>query len=154
MLPHDDCFKEIIQMKVHNFSLIYSGELKISNELKCWSHPSYSFRAVKHCSSSFIKTELRAVFLFKRSEILTWWYRCLCYKTDCHKCQQLASLLAASEKQPNSWRLNKSPAAQVDPSRSGLKHICGPCRGICSAPVTPFIMLLWLATYTNGSEKL
>lgn len=101
----------------------------------------------------FHKRELRAVFLFKRSEILTW-YRCLYHKTDRHKCQQLASLLEASEKQPNSWRLNKSPTAQVDPSRSGLKHIRGPSRGICSTPVTPFIMLLWLAIYTNGSEKL
>jgi len=101
----------------------------------------------------FHKRKLRAFFLFKNPEILTQ-YRCLYHKTDRYKCQQLASLLAASEKQPNSWRLSKSPTAQVDPSRSGLKHIRGRYRGICSPPVTPFIMLLWLATYTNGSEKL
>lgn len=110
---------------------------------------------LQSCQTVFLQCqrELRAVFLFKRSEILTQ-YRCLYQKTDRHNCQQLASLLAASEKQPNSWRLNKFPTAQVDPSRSGLKHIRGPCRGICSnAPATPFIMRLWLATYTNGSEK-
>lgn len=103
---------------------------------------------LRTCQSLFLqfyKAELGAVFLLKRSEILTW-YRCLYHKTEHHKCQQLASLLAASEKQPNSWRLNKSPTAQVDPSRSGLKRIQRPCREICSTSVTPFIMLLWLVT--------
>lgn len=111
---------------------------------------------LQSCQTLFLqfhKRKLRVVFLFKRSEILTR-YRCLYHKPDRYKCQQLASLLVASEKQPNSWRLNKSPTARVDPSRSGLKHACGPCRGIRSAPVRPFIIFLWLATYTNGSEKL
>lgn len=102
----------------------------------------------------FHKRELRAVFLWKRAEMLPW-YRCLYHNRERLQCQQLASLLAASEKQPNSWRLNKSPTAQVHPSRAGLKHIRGPCRGSCSAPVTPFIHSLpELAQENSISPKI
>lgn len=152
MFPHNVFFKEIIQTELHNFSVTYSRELKISSEVKRKKSPMVFLQTCQTLFFRFYKAELRAIFLLKRSEILTW-YRCLYHKTEHHKCQQLASLLAASEKQPNSWRLNKSPTAQVDPYRSGLKRIQGPCREICSTPVTPFIILLWLVTYTNGSEK-
>lgn len=133
MLPHNDCCKEISQIKVQHFSL----KLQIITNIQ-WTEmlksPIVLLLSCQTLLLQFYTRELRAVFLWKRSEILPW-YRCLWASPM----PAISIITGSIWKAAKFMEIEQISHCSGHPCRSGLQHIPDPFRESCSAPVTPFI---------------